>query len=86
MNPQTSARIASYLDLEVEDDLSASLSSDEDKEEELQHSIISIEVDHYSYNENEQFMIVRTIEEMHDNKEKFNVIQTLRIYQDKYNS
>ena len=67
LHPSTSARIASYLDTGNDDGLSASLSSDEDKEDEMWHSIISVVVDHYSYNEKEQFMIVKTIEEMHDN-------------------
>ena len=65
--------------------MSVSLSSAEEREDELEHSIISASVDHYSYSEKDQFMVVKTIEEMHDDEGYFTVIQTLRIFKEMAN-
>lgn len=86
LHPSTTARISSYLDEELDDGIiSVSISDVEDREDELVHSIISAQVDHYSFNEIEQFMIVKTIEEMHDDDGQYNVVQTLRIFQEQAN-
>ena len=45
-------------------------------------TIQSAEVDHYSYNEDNQFMIVKTVEEMTDIKKKVYVLHTIRIYRE----
>ena len=44
--------------------------------------IQSAEVDHYSYNEDNQFMIVKTIEEMTDHQKKVYILHTIRIYRE----
>ena len=74
LHPSTYVRIDTYLDPLADDSLSVSLSSAEEKVDEIEHFIISVQVDHYSYNKEEQYMIVKTIEEMHDDDDNFNVI------------
>lgn len=49
------------------------------------HSIFRIDVDHFSFNTQNQFMVVKTIEEMQFKKNEFVVIQTLRIYKEVLN-
>lgn len=52
LHPRTSAQIASCLESETDEEKSISLSNDE-KEEDLDHLILSVQVEHYSFNEAE---------------------------------
>ena len=76
LHPRTIYRL--IQDFESNDGSSRSLSEDE----ELEHSIISVQIEHFAYNENETFMIAKTIEEMKDNEDNYNVVHTLRIYKE----
>lgn len=77
LHPRTIDKIIQYFDI-----MNGSVSSLSDSKDELEYSITSVQIDHYSYKEQEQFMIVKTIEEMYDNQDNFYVIQTLRIYKE----
>ena len=77
MHPQT----IDTLVCSFESQSAASKRSDE--KQELEHSIISVQIEHYSFNEDETFMIVKTIEEMSDNEDNYNVIHTIRIFKEK---
>ena len=46
------------------------------------HSIVDVNVDHFSFDEQNQFLIVKTIEEMATEEGKHVVIQTIRIYKE----
>ena len=48
----------------------------------LKHSICHVSVEYYSTNENNKYMIVKTIEEMEDNANQIYVLQTLRIFKE----
>ena len=48
----------------------------------MEHSIISVQIEHYSFSEKENFMIAKTIEEMKVNDDNYNVIHTIRIYKE----
>lgn len=56
------------------------------KNKEVNHSITGVEVDHYSFDENHKFMIVRTVEEMQVVEKRcrktmmHHIIQTIAIY------
>ena len=49
----------------------------------IKHSICNVEIEHYSFNNKNKFLIVKTVELM-EKDSKYNVVHVIRIYKEAY--